>query len=269
MGIPAHWNTAFRYKETLAVVDVQTIIDDLYAELVTNGGWTCTAGGVGQSPTTFKSPARADGLFFTVQCTRVSATRIGYVARDGAGLLINNQTSSTQDIDAAPGTTVHYFTGPFHLCVNTERTTPECFACGVLDQSPEPIIGAPRASFWASNGPRGNTGTWLVSGWTSNWALAKDATAYASAQRAIPRGCPTSHRRLHANGTTLIEPFEVADSVNPEVLLGRVFQAAIVSEQLAFAAEITVPLGDGSSTGVFKVVGLISTGNARVAFRKA
>ncbi len=267
MGIPAHWNTAYRYKETLAVTDVQTIINDLYAELVTNGGWTCPAGGIGSSPTTFKSPARADGVYFTVQCTRVSATRIGYVVLDQNGMLVNNQTSSTQDIDAG-GTTVHYFTGPLHLCVNTERATPECFACGVLDQSPEALTGAPRASYWASNGPRGNTGTWLVSTWVTNWALNKDATAYSGAARAIPRGCGSTHRRSHANGTWIIEPFEMADSANQENLLGRVFQAVIVPDTIAFAGEVTVPLGDGSSTGVFKVVGLITGNNGRVAFRK-
>ncbi len=193
MAVPAHWNSDFRYKETLAVTDVQTIIVDLYSELVTSGGWTSSQGGQGQSPTTFKSPDRADGLFFTVQCTRVSATRIGYVVKDHNGMQVNAQTSSTQDIDAG-GTTVHYYTGHFHLCVNTERATPEWFACGLCDQTPEPM-NVPRATYWASNGPRNNSGTWLASGWQTLWAMSFEGTAYTSAIRGSSRACTASSQR--------------------------------------------------------------------------
>ncbi len=56
MSVLPCYSTAFRYLNTPGVTDVQTIIDTLYAELVTNGGWTCTVGGIGLSPTEFRSP---------------------------------------------------------------------------------------------------------------------------------------------------------------------------------------------------------------------
>ena len=268
MGIPAHWNSTFRYKETLAVTDVQTIINDLYAELVTNGGWTCTLGGVGQTPTTFKSPARGDGVFFTLNCTRVTTTRIQYMAYDHMGLLINNQTSTQQDIDAA-GTTVHYYTGPFHVCVNAERTTPECWAVGVLDQTPE-LLSSPLVMYWCTRGPRSSTGVWDTNNWTSVYARERTGISYSGATRGNILGYYTTFKRQHANGTWIVEPWEFG-GYNPDydVLLGRVFQACLVSDQFGWAAEITVPLGDGSTTGVFKVVGVPSASGGRIAFRKS
>ncbi|MGA2261713.1 MAG: hypothetical protein ABSH28_09780 [Acidobacteriota bacterium] len=266
MSIPTYLSSTFRYKETLAVVDVQTIINDLYVELVTNGGWTCTVGGSGQTPTTFKSPARADGLFLTIQCTRTSATRIAYVVRDHNGMLVNNQTDTRQDIDVA-GSTVHYFTGPFHFCVNTERATPECFYCGLADQTPEPI-SIPRPTYFASYGPRDTSGTWVVNGyWSYLYIMSMGATSYVgNASRAILRACTDSFLRKTMSGALLCEPLELTDGAG--IFMGRAYQAMIVDSSLAFAAEATIPLDD-NNTGVFKVVGCIVTSNTKLAFRKA
>ena len=267
MGIPAHWNSTFRYKEALAVVDVQTIINDLYTELVTNGGWTCPVGGVGETPTEFKSPTRSDGVFITLNCSRISATRMAYMAKDHMGLLINNQTDTRQDIDGT-GTTVHYYTGEFHVCVNTERTTPECWAVGMLDQTPDSFSSV-LAMYWCTRGPRLNAGTWDSNSWVSTFARERGATSYTGVTRGNLIGYYTTHRRQHGNGTWLIEPWEMT-GYNPDydVLLGRVFQAILVSDQFAWAAEITVPLGDGASTGVFKVVGIPLGYQGKIAFRK-
>ena len=268
MTIPVHWASAYRYKETLAVTDVQTIINDLYSELVTNGGWTCILGGSGQTPTTYKSPARADGLFFTIKLTRISATRIAYIVNDHNGMLVNNQTDTRQDIDVA-GTTVHYYTGPFHFCVNTERVTPECFFCGLADQTPEPI-GVPRATYYASYGPRDTAGNWPAVGyWDYVYTInlgGGTLTSYTSNQKVCSRGGWSTHYRKTIAGTLMCEPCELTDALG--FLQGRMFQAVIVDSSLAFAAEVTVPL-DGINTGVFKVAGAMATYNGKIAFRKA
>jgi hypothetical protein len=270
MAIPVHWNSAFRYKETLAVTDVQTIINDLYVELVTNGGWTCILGGSGQTPTTYKSPARADGLFFTIKLTRISATRIAYIVNDHNGMLVNNATDTRQDIDAG-GTTVHYYTGPFHFCVSSERVTPEGFYCGLADTTPD-MLGKPRATYFASYGPRDTAGTWLVAGgWNQVYVLnigIGTLTSYTAGAKVCYRGCSGStYAKRTMGGTWQCEPVELTD--NGGYLLGRMFQAVSVdTTQFAFGAEVTVPL-DGTSTGVFKTVGCMAALNSKLAFRKA
>jgi hypothetical protein len=265
MAIPVHLNTAYRYKETLAVTDVQTIINDLCVELVTSGGWTCTLGGSGQTPTTFKSPVRSDGLFWTIKCTRISATRIAYIVNDHSGMLVNNATDTRQDIDAG-GTVIQYFTGPFHVCVNSARTTPECWYSALLDQTPEPI-GTPRPTYVASYGPRDTAGTWLLGGYYyTTWMLKMNDTVYRSGDWGIMRKSTDGNSRKTHNGALLCEPLEFTDTQG--WLMGRLCQAFIVDSTTAFGADVTIPL-DGVNTGVFKVVGSILNMSGKLAFRKS
>ncbi len=271
MSAPAYLNSFFRYKESVAVVDVDTIIADLRDELVTQPAapskWTEPVGG------TFKSPARADAISYTIQCTKISATRIAYIVKDQWGMLVNNATDTRQDIDVA-GSTVHYYTGPFHVCVVTERATPEPWMCGVLDQSPDPL-GKPRPLYFASKMPRDNAGTFQTYEYWNSWILVPGATAYANnSSYLIMRSAPNSSvYRETCGGTKVYFPQEfcTVPSLEPAVWLGRIFQCVMLDGRLAAAAEITLPI-EGASTGVFKVVGFPNNanfGNVKLAFRKS
>jgi len=277
MGVPVHYNTQFTYREHVAVVDVQTIIDDLYTDLVTTGGWTCTVGGVGVTPTTYKTPTRSDGAFFTITLTRISATRLSFIMYDNIGLLVNNQTDTRLDIAASPGNSVQTYAGPFHLVVNSARATPECFMCGIADQTPEPLA-TPRPIFFASAGPRNNAGTLTMQTWGNLFMLLPGTAAYAVQSaaysccmaRAPQQG--TQYILATLSGTYVAWPAEFYFPGTMSVSgwwAGRICQCVMVdSSLLTFGSEINVPL-DGTTTGVFKVVGLTAYSYILLAFRKA
>lgn len=258
-------NTDFRYAEGLAVTDVQTIIDKLYDELVTGLSWTCTLGGKTITPTTYKSPARSDGLFMTVNLTRISATRLGWIVKDHNGLLINNQTDTRQDIDAG-GTTVHYYTGKTYVAVSSERATPEAFYCAILDRTPDDA-GNPRASYVTSVYPRNTAGTLSTAYWDNAFILTLGNTAYAgNLCSALPRtSVSATYDLVTLSGAQLWYPVEF---IYNSVFYGRVPQCLQCGQGNAYAAEFTVPI-DAGVTGVFKVFGIPSALRGRIAFRKA
>ncbi len=265
MTIPAFLDTSFRYLSTPGVTDVQKIIDDLYDELVTGLGFACTQGGKTQSPTTYKSPDREDGVFYTIQLTRDSATQLSWVCLDQIGLQINNQGSTKQAIDGT-GTEVRYFTGPFHVCVSCERTTPEAFAVGVMERSPEPLAD-PRPAYYASYGPRFSAGGLSTQTWMAVYIQAPGGAYGAGANPnnwSSARQPFVSIQRQSVSGALLFHPAEVQYSF---VSYGRRFQALLVDGNAANGAEFNVPLDD-TTVGVFKIPGFTAQNDTKIAYRK-
>lgn len=264
------YQTAFRYVQVAGVTDVQTIIDSLYDELVTGLGWTCTAGGKTQTPTEFKSPARSDGAWFTVNFTRVSATRLKWIIKDQYGLLVNNQTSTTQDIEAT-GCGVDIHSGATHLAITTLRATPESMSCGLADQTPEVSDAIPFPILFAHRGARNDTGTLAADRYGDTLFIRYiDSTSYScNSTSVIARGRGTSMRTKSQTigGTWQFFPLELCNYSN-NLWMGRVPQTVYVDGgQFGAGAEITIPL-DGSTTGVFKVDGSLMHNNCRIAWRK-
>lgn len=259
MTLPAFVDTPFRYKETQGVLDVATVITDLRAELLALG-WTEPVGN------TFQSPARADGIFFQFIIARLSATRVSMVVKDQWGVQVNNQTTTQMDVQAT-GSTVRYYTGPLHLCLSFDRSdTPEAFFCGVMEVSPE-TMGIPYAYYFTSRGPRDNTGAYSNAGYNQFYAKAIGATAYTASSVGIIDRRAYSAQGYTVSGAIYIVPLEFV-SGSGFYAYGRLFQAVIVPADLAFGAEVTMPLDD-QTTGVFKVAGFVTTNNGRLAFRKS
>jgi hypothetical protein len=265
MAVPEFLNCSYRYFQRASVTDVQTIINDLYTELVTNGGWTCTQGGSGQTPTTFLSPARSDGVSFNAQLTRDSATRLSWVVKDQFGLQINNQTNTKQDIDAG-GTTVNLFTSPFYICVDSARATPECFACGILSHDPD-TPNIPRAFYWSTQGPRATGGSLATQQWYAVFATRVSSQLY-STQNTCPYMGPITGANCFQlmTGEVRTGPWEIMDENGS--LQGRIYQGLCTDALLAYGTDIVVPI-DGSTTGTFRVIGLSAVGGMRAALRKA
>ena len=259
-------NTDFRYLSTPGVVDVNTIISDLNTEL-TALGWTDT-GGLGTGP--WKSPTRADGVFIILTATRSAATRIIYVVNDPNGLQVNwpNATGDCrQDIDVA-GTEIRYYTGKFHVCVDSVRPTPECFWAAIMDHYPD-ALGNPSAVYMTSRGPRSAAGT-LQGTCEEHYGMpitASNYQVYATTASWLSTRQPTttSVRWLAFGGGLMPIPEEF---IRDSLMMGRIPQALLVDYGQAFGAEITVPIDTGV-TGVFKVVGLPSASQFRMMFRKA
>lgn len=260
-------NTDFRYKSTAVVVDVNTIISDLSGELVALG-WT-DASGVGTGPWT--SPAHASGAFIVITATRISATRIAWIVKDHRGLLVNNDTDTRQDIEAV-GSEVRYYANKFGCWVDSARVTPECWGCGIIDNSPE-TFGVPRSSYMASKGPRRNSdGSLINQALNAFYYLEVDGTSYISANSAFGQRNPAIATTVHSTftGALLFCPFDVQYGVTAlGFLQGRLFQTLTVDSTAGtFGAEFTVPIDTGV-TGVFKVIGLTTISTWRVCARKS
>ncbi len=271
MTILPCFQDAFRYLQLAGVTDVQAIMDALYDELGTGLGWTCTVGGKTQSPIEFKSPARNDAAWFRINLTRDSITRLKWLVYDQFGLLVNNQTSTKQDIEAA-GCAVDIHSGPRHLSVTTLRATPETMSCAMCDQTPEVSDALPFPVVVAWRGARGDAGTLAADRyWDTVFVRYIGSTSYvANYTSVIQRGRYTNARQKSQTmaGTWVFFPVEICNYAQ-SIWMGRVPQAVTVDQaQFTAGAEISVPL-DGSTIGVFKVDGSLSHTGLRMAWRKS
>ena len=263
MSIPSFLAGAYRYFSRAGVTNVAAITADLAVELVANG-WT-DEGGVGTGP--FKSPVSIhDGSYMRIVLAVSSATRLQWQCYDCLGTLINNQTSSKQDIDAG-GTTIHYFTGPDFCCVHSARTAPETFYVCRLNQYPH-AEGDVRPTFVCQRGPRQDDGTLQQS--VANWyGRLLDATAYA-----ITRFNPCPQKpytntvtRVSLSGAYVTWPVEFVDPTL-NMWWGRPPQLLLVDGAIAFGTELSVPIDVGLN-GTVRVIGFTTALNMRMAIRKA
>lgn len=264
MAVPDFLNHGFRYLTTAGVVDVNTIIADLMSELVTNGTWT-DLGGTGVGP--FKSPVEADGSYFKITLARTSATRLNWLVNDQWGLLVNNQTSNNQDIDAG-GSLVRYYTGPDYVIVETARATPEVMMAARLNQWPEDVSKM-RPSFISSTGPRNNAGSLTANACLTIFALPLYATAYATANQIIKCGVYASAEShlVTLSGAYMFMPAEVVPT-GYHCLIGRIPNVLIVDTNIVIGTELVVPI-DVGLTGTFKVLGFTAADYRRLAARIA
>ena len=263
MAVPVFLNTAFRYLSTLAVLDVNTIIANLNTELLAlPDPWTDT-GGAGTGP--WKSPARVDGAFIKITAARISATRISWIVNDHNGMLVNNATDTRQDIDVT-GTDVRYFTGPFHVCVDSIRATPETWYCAIVDRTPE-ALAIPRPIYVSSGGPRSTGGAPANQTWNSLYLLLEGAASYAASLNYAGYRAPviTTIDRMTMTGALMFAAYEIQES---NWFYGRIPQCLLLDSGQAFGADLVVPLDTGV-TGTFKVVGCTTASAGRIAFRKA
>jgi len=273
VAIPIFLDGSYRYFTRGLVTDVQTIIDDLYAELVTGLGWTCTVGGIGNPDTTYKSPVGSMGEFFTINLQRVGVTPITtllIVMTDSYGLQVNNETHQHLFIDAA-GTDIFLYTGidkPYCV-IDSERAVPETWWGCQLERSPDSIS---RPMWLCSGGPR-----------TSGEVLTYNGMSYAHFMDHIggaviynatplqnwynfnrPAGLLTSPMKTQS-GALLFSPLEF---VVGGMYYGKIPQALLVDAGQAFKAELVVPIDTGV-TGTFKVTGGSTINAQRICRRKA
>jgi hypothetical protein len=219
---------------------------------------------------TLKCPVTATGLFFTVVLTRTSPTLLSITVTDHMGILINNQTNNQVAIDAG-GTTIDEYANPFGLCISSERATPECFDCGLLDVYPD-TLGTPRGWYWASSGPRTNGGGLVTQYMDYMWVFGNSSTSYTSGGYALARAPQSqiSSHLLSFTGAYVVAPIEVSFDLG--YLQGRKNQALMVDSGLVNAATIVVPI-DVGVTGTFKVVGFTAgstpLASCKTAYRTA
>ena len=267
MAVPAFWATPYSYTELLGVTDVATAITGIHTALVALG-WTDLSG-VGTGP--WKTPARSDGVFFTVALTRTSATKLSFNMYDQAGINVSAGTTYSMDVDAG-GCPFQIYAGSLHLALTAARPGGhESTWFAVMDQTPEAIT-LPQAYYRCYTGPRSGS-SFYAYGWNFSAALYPGTTAYAQKQ-VIPLrmpGASSYYQRRTLALTSLFAPAEFADSsITPPMFLGRIPQAIVIDDStgIVAGAEVTVPI-DAGVYGTFKVLGIASYQQQRLAFRKA
>ncbi len=265
MAVPSFLAGNFRYLETLGVVDVDTIISDLRAELVNaTNNWTEPVAN------SFKSPVDDYGRFITIALSRVSATRVSFLVTDKWGQTIVN---GTFDIDAG-GCPVRYFTGPDYCYVETVRAvTPEFGMAWKANNSPEidGIDGYP----WFAHTYRNSTGTTQ----TSNFAYAfgwNSVNSYQSSEYLCSAEMYTSNTAFSNgrtfSGTHLFVPeecFHYVPGAGYYAWAGRMPQTVQGPSSLASGVEVTIPIDEGENATFKKTCSRASTFGVNVYFRKA
>jgi hypothetical protein len=257
MSIPQFLAGSFRYLSTAAVTDVQTIIDDLYTELIANG-WTCTVGGSGLSPSTFLSPVRADQIRITLTLTRASATALTIDMLDDAGLAIT-AASVTLNVDAG-GNTVKYSTGPLHCYILSEKSTAvHFFRGGVLDNYPAASLVSPRPIYFASK---------TLNNFYEYYLYDPSTGAYVNNQGGIQRSLNWSDIAdfQALSGSYMFAPLEVMIK-DTNQLCGRL-PHCLVTGDITEGTELTVPI-DSGVTAVFIVAMTSDTYGVKPMMRKA
>ena len=262
MGVPNFLASTFRYKILSPCTNVSQIIAALNDELVVNGNWT-DEGGLGTGP--FKSPVNAlDLSYMTITLTVVSATRLRWVCNDSGLYLINNQTSTCQDIDAT-GTVVHIVASDDLVVVDSNRATPECFWICRLKVWPD-VSGRVPSLFACSQGPRNNAGTFGNNYVTSKFIRDETGTSYSpSAYMLLARPYGDYAKGFSVSGGIMCWPVEFCNH-NTGVLLGRIPLVVMTDDSFLAGAVINVPIGDGT-VKPFRVIGLAGNSSRKLAVR--
>lgn len=129
MTVPSFLQSSFFFNQDFNVTDVSTIITSLTTILTTQTpAWTSPSAGV------FKSPVDAAGRFMTITLVATTALRLSWVVTDQNNVVV---CSREIDIDGTPGDTVNYYSGQYHLYVETLRGgTPEWAGAFMIDPDP-------------------------------------------------------------------------------------------------------------------------------------
>ena len=264
MAVPQFLAGNFHYLKRTAVTDVQSIIDDLYVQLLLDD-WTCTVGGTGVSPTTMRSPARSDYARFTIVLTRNSATRLYIQMYDhnGKEVSVTPGAAYSLNIGATP-TVVYFFTGPTYMVLHSAFDPSFRLFC-LLDTAPHPSLLAPipfyvnRTSdyFESLSGYHGTLRSGEIDPATSSLCGLQRTTT------------DSAGNLITVSGAYMFVPVDIIDVVNnPIALLGRLPQAILVAQSINDGIELTVPI-DVSTVATFTVINSGTSSKGNLAFRRA
>jgi hypothetical protein len=264
-------NTDFTYRLHAGVADVQNIIDDLYDDLVTTLGWSCTVGGKTQTPTTYMSPVGLYGVthYFTVNLTRIGATDLQIIATDGYGLQINNETHQHLNV-AAGGTDVSTYCGKNrpYVCINAQSSVPQTWWCAEVDPYPEttnrPVWLCAQGPYIAANTHSPYDYADYAHFMNHIWGSTAYNVTPSNYWYCVGTGTNISSL-ITQSGALLFVPISYQDH---DIYFGKLPNALWVDIAQAFNAELIVPIDTGV-TATFRVTGPPSGTTRRMCWRKA
>lgn len=263
MAIPNFLASSFDYFNRLGVTDVTTIIADFSARvLAQTPAWTDLGGN------RFRSPVDADGRYFELLFTAVSATLLRMQMFTNSGTQVCDRAIN---IDAG-GTEVRIFSGQFHFVINSVRAIPENLWGGLLDLTPDSQLA--HSNVWYGGGHRNSVGSADGSGDVPMECFMNDAGSYTVSQRGsvVVRSDGGTSPKITPTGDLIGDPIDLwANFSGVQRNAGRVYQMYYVDGSIADGAELRLPIGDAASA-VFKIVGFQFTtqfGGNKLAVRKS
>jgi hypothetical protein len=266
MTQPDFLNTSicpYSYTQSAGITDVATVITDIRTALVTGLSWT------EPSAALFRSPSLG-GYWFDMLLTKISATSLEMRVRDSLG-----RTICTRRVTSDATTTWNYFCGKFYCFIECLRATPEIIQAYMPDPTPDTagdfrnvvLATALRSNADTSDGLGDAVGDAFQ--WVDTSALSA-GTHWMSPP--IDTG-NISYTRITGSGALLCEDVQVGMmspswSTTVPRYAGRLWQAFYIDSSIAFATDKTLMVDDAASA-TFRVIGLATLSNTRVALRKS
>jgi hypothetical protein len=253
--------SSFDFFNNPAVLTTATMITDFRARVTGQvPAWTEPVAN------TFKSPVDGVGRFFEVILTPTTATRLRWTIVDQ-----NAITVADREIDISGiGTSVNYYTGQFHAFIEALEATPELAQSGILDETP--LAQNAILDYVYGNGYR-NAGSGI-----------DGAGSNVNEQFMLDNGASANQNRFRGWGQAVAGSIGLKDSTGAlqffpadmfvviggvAAWVGRAYQVYLCDASLPFGTSKTIRIGDAGETGIFTVVGLVTTQGVRQMLRTA
>jgi hypothetical protein len=273
MSTPHFLTSSHRYFRRQGVSDVQTIIDDFYAETVTNGGWTDRGSGK------LRSPVDSAARWMDITLARAAVNKLSMRVDDQFGTticLVRAQGVLTNAWD------VRIFTGQFHAYIDIVSNpassysagNAECVHAGILDLSPE--VQTAHQTYVYGNGSRNTLDQYSN---YNNWNYAYMCDHFANVQNQNRcgliglSGSGAGIRTLGGARTYYPREFwaggrgQWIDGANYAHYAGRAYQTLLVDNTLGNGSEIYVSIDAGVPAKFVIVSGIAYSQNRMVAVR--
>ena len=272
MAVPYFLSTGFRFKEHVGVSDVQAIIDDFDAEVLTADnpglGWSSwsSLGGGG-----YRSPVDQWGRRFDVYLSRVTQQKLQMEVRDQSGISLCTRRINCPSTNTW---TARIFTGQYHAVIDVMMgsAAPEALYGGILDLSPDTQDA--HQHYVYGGGFRNTSDTNDYGNDVFTVYMLDDATPMAKARGTIFAGAGSGSAvgRKTLSGARVYRPRELwcqqtgaGGTYGYMHYAGRCFQQLLCPANLAKGARIYVPIDTGV-IGEFIVTGGVAGNNADTAW---
>jgi hypothetical protein len=190
---------------------------------------------------TFQTPARSDGMGFTVAVAAATAIQATYIVKDLLGRQVNTDTLTRQNIPA--GSTVQIYSGDRYLWI--DRTGGgTVWGCGVLDREPD-SISDPYPVYYATRGPVMNDNGTGYQNWYEMYIAANSAGGTANTAL-ISWQAPSTTQSDHftVQGSMILALAEYAYTTPPYWLFGRLPNAVMLDSSQPGGFTCTIPIDD-------------------------
>lgn len=243
------------YHQDVAVVDVQTIINQIVAmALAATPAWTNPLAGQ------IVSPLDASGRQMTIQFNRIAATNLEMVVTDPQARSVTRRAQI-----AGGGSTINYYISQFTMILDwLNVATSEGLASLMLDESPE--IQTSHANWLIVCGAR-NAANALDNGWLFGACyLIRSANAYALLVNAglppfylsNPNGATNGYESRTIAGSNIWAPWIIMGdtALNIYNIYGKVYQCLVTKDTYNPPdSEVSVPVDQASSV-IFRVLNM-------------